>query len=132
MRISVKMTGGSGFERIVKRLTNRKNFEKPVETLVEKIAKLAALYAPRDTGDLEGSIKPIKLGFGKFAVVATVPWAEFMEFGTRYFPVGTAENPRARTSTSGKACFHPFLRSATYQMMSKYPDIIKKSLFGKF
>ena len=74
----------------------------------------------------------MKTGFGKFKIVVTVPYASHMEFGTRYFPVGTAESPRARTSTSGKACFHPFLRSATYEKMNEFPEMIKKAIFGTF
>lgn len=132
MKIVASMTAMTNFERNIRRLLDKRTYEKPVETLIKEIAKLAKQYAPRDTGDLEESIMNMKLGFGKFAIVANMPYASHMEFGTRYFPVGTAENPRARTSTSGKACFHPFLRSATYEMMNEYPKMIKKAIFGMF
>ena len=132
MRISAKMTGMTEFERMTKNLVKRDTYEKPLEQLVMEVAVLARMYAPRDTGDLEDSITVKKLGFGKFAVISTVPYSEYMEFGTIYFPVGTAESPRARTSTSGKACFHPFLRSASYQKINEFPDMIKNIIFGVF
>ena len=132
MRISAKMTGMTDFERRVKKLINKKSYEVPFETMVMETAKLARQYAPVDTGDLEASIKAMKIGFGKYLITSYAPYSSFMELGTKYFPVGDAEAPRARTSTSGKACFHPFMRSAAYEMMNKFPEIAKKILFSTF
>jgi len=132
MRISAKMTGMTDFERRVKGLMNKKTYEIPFTAVVGETARLARQYAPVDTGDLEASIKATKVGFGKYSITSDVPYASFMEFGTKYFPVGDAESPRARTSTSGKACFHPFMRSAAYEMMNKFPEIAKKILFSTF
>ena len=132
MRISAKMTGMTDFERRVKKLINKKSYEVPFETMVMETAKLARQYAPVDTGDLEASIKAMKIGFGKYLITSYAPYSSFMELGTKYFPVGDAESPRARTSTSGKACFHPFMRSAAYEMMNKFPEIAKKALFSTF
>ena len=126
------MTGMTDFERRVKKLINKKSYEVPFETMVMETAKLARQYAPVDTGDLEASIKAMKIGFGKYLITSYAPYSSFMELGTKYFPVGDAESPRARTSTSGKACFHPFMRSAAYEMMNKFPEIAKKALFSTF
>lgn len=130
MMISAKMTGMTEFERRLKKLVKRKNYDVPMELLVKETAKLARLYAPRKTGDLEESIRDIKTGFGKYKISVNVPYASYMEYGTKYFPVGTAESPRARTSTSGKACYHPFLRPAVWEMMNMFPEMVKKTLFG--
>lgn len=137
MRISAKMTGMGDFERKIKNLLSKKTYEKPFETVVLETAKLARKYAPvakvhKHGRILEESIKVIKSSSGKYLIIADVPWASFMEFGTKYFPVGTAEAPRARTSTSGKAAYHPFMRSAAYEMMNKFPEIAKKSLFKSY
>jgi len=139
MRISAKMTGMGNFERHVKKLISKKSYEVPFKHVVMETARLARLYAPvakvhRHEGmpTLEESIKVIKVGSKEYFIIADVPWASFMELGTKYFPVGDAESPRARTSTSGKACFHPFMRSAAYEMMNKFPEIAKKALFSTF
>lgn len=49
------------------------------------VAADARRRAPVDTGALAASIRTEEIG-GSSAVVATVPYARFVEYGTRYMP----------------------------------------------
>ena len=123
------ITGIEDVEKLNKKLCDKQKITQTVESLVYETADLIRRYAPERYGKLVNSINVIKKG-NAYEIIVDVPYAIHMEYGTRYFPVGTIDSPRARTSTSGKPCFHPFIRPAVWQMMNKFPDIIKKALFS--
>jgi len=128
--IRASITGISEFQELLKKI-NEKNLRSTVKEAVDDAAELTRAYAPLKTGRLEESIRVIKEGDGKYSIVVSVPYAEAMEYGTKYFPVpDDIQNPMSRTSSSGKPCFHPFMRPAIYQTMHEYPEIIKRALFG--
>jgi len=127
--MKVTITGIDDVIKMNEKLSKPDSLVKSADELIQKTAMLIRRYAPRKTGDLENSIIVIKKSKNIWDIVITVPYAYYMEYGTRYFPVGDVNAPRARTSSSGKPCFHPFMRPAVWQMMRKYPDILKRALF---
>ncbi len=127
--IRAKITGVTAFQEVIKEV-NEKNLKATLEEAVKIATELTREYAPRKTGDLEESIHYIKDADGKYQIIVDVPYAEAMEYGTKYFEVGSVANPRSRTSTSGKPCFHPFMRPAVWQTMNEFPDIVKRALFS--
>jgi len=127
--VRARITGITELQEVLKKV-NEKNLSASVAELVEDAAELARAYAPQKTGALEEGIHVVKEGDGKYSIIVDVPYASAMEYGTKYFPVGGVDSPRSRTSSSGKPCFHPFLRPAVWQTMKEYPEILKKALFG--
>ncbi len=128
--MKVEITGISDIERMNKILLEPNNFIIPIELSVEECAELIRRYAPERTGELVNNIYIIKK-LNSFEIVISVPHALPMEYGTKFFPVGTVDSPRARTSTSGKPCFHPFIRLGVWETMEEFPESIKKALFKK-
>lgn len=129
MKVTIK-----GIDEVIKlnnKLSNPKKLVQSAEELIRETAMLIRRYAPRDTGDLENSIIVVKKSNNIWDIVVTVPYAYYMEYGTRYFPVGDVNSPRARTSTSGKPCYHPFIRPSIWYMMRKYPEYLKRALFKR-
>lgn len=135
MRIRAKITGAKELMSGLNELSDKSNFDEISDEVMIKIYDKTKEYAPVKTGKLESSVRLVKKE-NKYSIIVDVPYAEYMEYGTRYFPVDsaghTASKPWARTSTSGKACFHPFLRTAVWEVMNEFPQIIKKALFSKF
>jgi hypothetical protein len=131
VNIKAKITGANEVIRLNNELIKPENFNKIRDEVIVKIYDKTKEYAPVKTGKLESSIRLVKDG-NEYSIIVNVPYAEYMEYGTKFFPVGTASSPRARTSTSGKACYHPFLRTAVWDVMNGFPQIIEKALFSKF
>ena len=81
---------------------------------------------------LEKSGRIISDKFSRIITFSDVPHARYMEYGTQYFPVtGDEKAPMARTSTGGKPCYHPFLRSAAYKAINTLPELVEKAIFKK-
>ena len=133
MRVTI--TGIDELGRFNKKLSDGKALTDAVSKLIMDTAMLIRRYAPRNTGALEDSIVVLKTGQNTWYIDVGVPYAYYMEFGTRYFHYGithggTAQSPEARTSTSGKPCYHPFMRPAVWQMMMRHKEILKRALFS--
>jgi len=131
LRTNVEVWGLDEAIRIVERFGNKKTYEKLLKEVVDDCADLMRNFAPVDTGLLEDSIKVVKIGNNKYMIVVGVPYGVFMEYGTKYFPVGTPESPRVRTSKSGKTAYHPFMRLAVYIIDAEFNKYIKKILLYK-
>lgn len=131
MKATVTVTGIDNVYELNRKISQPSRYINSVDELVIKTTELIRRYAPRKTGRLEMSIYSVKMGEDKWEIVVNVPYAVYVEYGTIYFPVGTVNAPIARTSTSGKPCFHPFMRPAIWEMMLLYPNIFKKVLFSK-
>ena len=100
-------------------LMNKKNYFKALDKIVvDTVAEIKRNAPVGKTGDLEKNIFIGEQGNKRIIFVA-MPYAKYMEYGTQYFPVGTINAPRARTSTSGKPCYHPFIRPSIWRMMKK-------------
>ena len=135
--ISVEISGLSEVQRIVKRFSNPDTYDRCIGEIVNETANLMRNMAPvadekyTNSGLLEQSIRVIKETKNKYIIVVDVPYAIYMEYGTRYFPVGKPDSPRVRTSTSGKVSYHPFMRTAIWMMDKDYKKYFKRILLYK-
>ena len=105
---------------MIKRLKQGEDFEKMLDLIVIK----AKHNAPVDTGRLRDSIRWEKRGAGQYALICDVPYAKYIEYGTRYYPIGSVDSPRGYKSTSGKMSSVPFLRSAIWDVTREFPNMI--------
>lgn len=81
----------------------------------EYVAKQAIMYAPEDTGDLKRSIKVVPTMAGaRWHVVADIPYAGYVEYGTLHGNTWIA--PR------------PFMRRALADGKRMYPEIMKNAM----
>ena len=129
---SITITGLESVQKINTILMDEKTYESFLDILADYTHDLAKLYAPRKTGALEsgGIVTSGKLK--RTISFESIPYAKHMEYGTQYFPVtGTKQIPMARTSTSGKPCYHPFLRSAGYKAVNEIDRIFDEAIFNK-
>jgi HK97 gp10 family phage protein len=78
--------------------------------LAQFAAKRAREYAHVITGDLQRSIEAKKTGANTAEVVATMPYAMYEEFGTRYRPA------------------HPYLRAAMADAAVHLPEMSAKEV----
>lgn len=132
MRTSVHMWGIDELLKITERFSNKKLYERLLREIVYDAAELMRNFAPVDTGLLEDMIKVIKIGPHKYMIVVDVPYAEYMEWGTKFFPVPTDPTaPKVRTSKSGKTAYHPFMRLAVYLIDDEFDKYFRKILLYK-
>lgn len=126
----VIITGMDKVQKLNATLMKPSNYYVPIDIILAETVREMKRTAPRFTGELEESIRLFKRGKERIIAVA-VPYAKYMEYGTQYFPVGTVNAPRARTSTSGKPCYHPFMRPAVWKTMREFPKEVRKALFRR-
>jgi hypothetical protein len=131
MSVSVTITGMEKVHEINNILMDKNNYEELLNMIAQDTLELAKQYAPVDTGMLEAGGKIISSENSRTITFDDIQYAKYMEYGTQYFPVGNEISPRARTSTSGKPCFHPFLRTSMYQIIQMLPEYFNKSIFKK-
>lgn len=134
-----------GFDKVSKGLRgiiDEKRKELFLRQLVMATADLIKEYAPRDTREshnrnhpdlphLENAIHVRQVSKNEYEIKIEVPYAKFIEFGTRYIDIGTVNAPKAVVSGSGKRSFRPFIRVAVYEMMTQYQDLVKQAFFDK-
>jgi len=132
-----------GFDKITENLRgviDEKRQALFLRQLVMATADLIKEYAPRDTQDshsrnhpnlphLENAIKVRQVSKTEYEIKIEVPYAFYLETGTRYIDVGTVNAPKAVISGSGKRSFRPFIRPAIFQMMSQYKGLVKQAFF---
>jgi len=119
----------TGLEEAIKfmdRIPDKKLHDEALMALILETIKLAQLYAPEDTGDMASSIYFDKVTDMVYALVCTVPYAIYNEYGTYKMPAGDAEQPLPVISTSGKRAYRPFMRPAIYQSLKSFPGFIKR------
>lgn len=119
----------SGIEELIARnnslisaLEEQTILEKILDDIVEQAKKLA----PIKTGALINSLKWIK-SEDVYSIEA-IYYAEFLEFGTNFIPVGDTESPRSITSGGGKQAYLPFIRPAIWQEIKNINHILKELL----
>ena len=110
--------------KMIKRLEDNKDFEYMLDKIVEK----ARNNCPVKTGDMENSIRWEKMSAGQYIITCNVPYARYIEYGTRYFPVGAVTSPRGYKSSSGKMSSVPFLRSAIWDVSRQFPNMINSTI----
>lgn len=131
--MTVTIIGLEKVQVINQNLMDKKKYQAAINDIIKKTKKEIIKNAPVGaTGDL---VKSVTSG-GRFPnryIEVGVPYAQFMEWGTIYFPVGSVNAPRARTSTSGKPCYHPFIRPAVWKQMKEAKDrnIYFKAMFKR-
>ena len=116
-------------EGISEALAELKGLQKKLDSgeisdkIVEYIKDLAVKFAPKRTGALEKSIYIKKLGKA-YQLIADVGYASYIEYGTRFIPVGSVTNPLYYTSSSGKFASRPYLRPAIYRGLKDAQRIV--------
>ena len=124
----LQITGIAAFIASNKKFVERLKKNTDYEEMLDKIVEKAKNNCPVDTGRLMKSIRWERLGTSKYKIVVDVPYAKYIEYGTRYYPVGTVESPRGYSSTSGKMASVPFLRSAIWDVKRQFPNKIKETM----
>ena len=104
--------------KLIKRLEDNTDFEE----ILDEIVKLARERCPVKTGDMEASIYWTDDGGGLYSIICAVPYSLYIEYGTRYFPIGSEDSPRKYKSSSGKMASVPFMRSAIWDINRKFPN----------
>ena len=122
----LEFQGLQDFKRKKEELEKRFEDNIDYEEMLDEIVKLARKRCPVKTGDMEKAIHWENRGAGEYVLICDVPYAKYIEYGTRYFPIGTIESPRGYKSTSGKTASVPFLRSAIWDVRRQFPNRIKK------
>ena len=125
-----EIQGANEFISWNKKFADKKGWNDKTEKIVQMTTALIKQYAPVDTGRLEGSIYYIKMGNG-FTIFVDIEYAAFMEWGTRYFEVGSPEHPKHRTSKSGKVCYAPFIRPAVWKALKSAGKVYAKQTLVK-
>lgn len=111
--------------KMIKSLEQCKDFEHMLDKIVEK----AKNNCPVKTGDMEKAIRWEKVGDGQYIIICDVPYAKYIEYGTRYFPVpDDVTSPRGYKSSSGKMSSIPFLRSAIWDVSRQFPNMIDSTI----
>ena len=105
-------------KKFMKRLQDGADFEE----MLDEVVNLARKRCPVKTGDMEKAIRWEKQGEGRYVIICDVPYSRFIEWGTRYFPVGSEKAPRKYKSSSGKLASTPFLRSSIWDVQRKFKD----------
>ena len=113
-----------GNKKLIERLKKNKDYEEMLDAIVEK----AKNNCPVKTGDMEKAIRWEKQGSNKYKITVEIPYAKYIEYGTRYYPIGTIESPRGYKSTSGKMASVPFLRSAIWDVKRRFPGKINNTI----
>jgi hypothetical protein len=88
---------------------------KAAEQAAEYVAERARVYCPVDTGDLKASIKAVpSMNRRVWNVLATIPYAGYVEYGTLHGDVWIPPNP--------------FFRRAMSDGRKRFPEILRESM----
>lgn len=103
-----------------------------------KIVNRAKYVAPRKSGKLIRGID-YKLSGSNIIIMCPVTneqgvaYPEILEFGlSRFIPIGTPENPRVITSSSGKRAFLPYIRWAVWRTMRERDKLFKEVMLKQY
>lgn len=111
--------------KMIKSLEQNKDFEHMLDKIVEKARNNCPVGSTRK---LLKAIRWEKVGKGEYEIICDVPYAKYIEYGTRYFPVGKVTSPRGYKSSSGKMASVPFLRSAIWDVQRQFPEMIDTTI----
>lgn len=121
--LNVHATGISNALAELKGLRKKLDSGEISDKIVEHVKDLAVKFAPKKTGALEKSIYVEKVGRA-YQLIADVPYASYVEYGTRFIGVGSVKNPLYYTSSSGKFASRPFMRPAIYRGLKDAQKIV--------
>ena len=108
----IKVTGLDHVMHVMGNIPVDKKVGPFLRKLAEETALYARLYAPQDTGALEGTISVQQISDKHYRVTAPMSYAAYNEYGTIHMKAGDPDNPLPVVSTSGKHSFRPFMRPA--------------------
>jgi len=123
----VEMLGLSRLDSILKFLMSDSGYKQVMMLLAAKALEMAMEFSPEMTGAMEEAIelREVSSGWELFIDGRTIPYAYYNEFGTYKIPAGKdGSNPIPYVSTSGKACYRPFLRTAAYRALDELNKIV--------
>jgi HK97 gp10 family phage protein len=126
----VKVTGLQSAIDFNKKIANNPKMQNMMKRIVDDTVAEIRRNAPVDTGNLINSVYAEKKGKGEYSIVVDVPYAIFLEYGTRYIDIGTIRSPKSVISKSGKASYRPFMRPAIWKMNQSFPQYVKRILFN--
>ena len=108
------------------------------DAFATKVKNRAKYVAPRKTGKLIRGID-YKLSGSSIIIMCPVTneqgvaYPEILEFGlNRFIPVGTPENPRIFTSSSGKRAFLPYIRWAVWRTLRERDKLFREIMLKKY
>lgn len=111
-------------KKLIKSIEREDDFKKMLDEIVE----LARERCPVKSGNMMDAIRWVEQGKGKYVITCNVPYSLYIEYGTRYFPVGGVDSPRKYKSTSGKMASVPFLRSSIWDVQRKFPEYMQRTI----
>jgi hypothetical protein len=138
MQIQIRINGLK--ELIQKNKKLIKDLESNVfnEAFAIKVTNRAKYVAPRKTGKLIRGIH-YKLSGSNIIILCPVKneqgvaYPEILEFGlNRFIPIGTPENPRIYTSSSGKRAFLPYIRWAVWRTLRERDKLFKEVMLKQY
>jgi HK97 gp10 family phage protein len=129
MNLNIRIEGVDNLQRELKDITNIAKLERILELGAVIIEEEAKRYCPVHTGRLMLSITHHKQGTLTQEIVASAPYADYVEYGTFRMTTGTPEDPYIYTSTAGKyPSYRPFLRSAAYSNFNRIIELFDKEM----
>lgn len=120
MKLSIQAAGIDTLQVELNGLINPGELERALDQAAILVEGEAKLRCPVDTGRLQKSIQVHSPSPLTREIVATAPYADYVEYGTIHMAAGTPQEPLEYMSTSGKfPSYRPFLRSALYSMEAR-------------
>jgi hypothetical protein len=129
MNLNLRVEGVENLQHELQDITNPDKLEHILEQGAVIIQAEAKHRCPVRFGVLEKSITHHKKGPLTQEIVASAPYADYIEYGTFRMTTGTPEHPFIYTSTSGKyPSYRPFLRSAAYDNFNRITEMFEKAM----
>jgi len=129
MNLNIRVDGISNLQHELKEAVDPEKLSNILERGAVIIEAEAKRRCPVHLGRLMLSITHHKKSSLTQEIVASAPYADFIEYGTIRAIAGTPENPLIYTSTSGKyPSYRPFLRSAAYNNFQRIIDLFDKEM----
>jgi hypothetical protein len=127
IKTSIKVYGLSEVTTAFNKKKDLKDeFDIVIEDIVKDTCSLIRRYCPVDTGEMMESIYYEKNSQCHYTIHIDTGHVLYNEFGTKYMPAGTTENPLAIKSTSGKSAYRPFIRPSIWIIRQIYDEYFKK------
>jgi len=126
MNLKIQVSGINELQHELKGITDKQKISRILELGAIIIEGEAKRFCPVHTNRLLLSITHHKISDLTQEIVASAPYADFVEYGTYKMTVGSPENPHVYTSTSGKyPSYRPFLRSAAYSNFDRITKLFE-------
>ncbi len=129
MKLNVRIDGIGNLQQELHDITDKDKIGHILELGAILIEGEAKRRCPVDTGRLMLSLTHHKKSELTYDIVASAPYADYVEYGTFRMITGTPEAPYIYTSTAGKyPSYRPFLRSAAYDNFNRIIELFDKEM----